>query len=342
MRCKICNSEIEPGSKVCRVCGIRLETSNSFNPATNDSNSDLTAFFFNSTPKEDINNKINENLNNNFKSLFENDFSTEGNNNQNIENNVVNDEQKKVEESELNKDNDPTQDNNIIPQKPIFFQPQDDEPQKESFKLPKKFGKIVTLGIIGLVILGISGFFLSKLIFHQSKPYKDNNDNEDDIILNQVDDGNEDDDSQDEDEENNNFQFTMILDNYRFTIPEGYDAEVEEDCLILINATKKVQAVLAIYLDKTLDYYTSQIENVANTWRNKGYQIIDSVQKQYGESNWLIYSGTYNSRLLNISYHSLGEASATEMIIVNDGDVSYDDLYNEFETMITTAVVVEQ
>lgn len=338
MRCKICNSEIEPGSKVCRVCGIRLETSNSFNPATNDSNSsfprgkndnaeDLTAFFFNSTPKEDINNKINDNLNNSFKSFFENDFSTESNNNQNIGNNV---------------NNNQIQDNNMVPQKPIFFQSQDDEPQKESFKLPKKFGKIVTLGIIGLVILGISGFFLSKLIFHQSKPYKDNNDNEDDIILNQVDDGNEDDDSQDEDEENNNFQFTMILDNYRFTIPEGYDAEVEEDCLILINATKKVQAVLAIYLDKTLDYYTSQIENVANTWRNKGYQIIDSVQKQYGESNWLIYSGTYNSRLLNISYHRLGEASATEMIIVNDGDVSYDDLYNEFERMITTAVVVEQ
>lgn len=338
MRCKICNSEIEPGSKVCRVCGIRLETSNSFNPATNDSNSsfprgkndtdnDLTAFFFNSTPKEDINNKINDNLNNSFKSFFENDFSTESNNNQNIGNNV---------------NNNQIQDNNMAPQKPIFFQPQDDEPQKEPFKLPQNFGKIVTLGIIGLVILGVSGFFLSKLIFHQSKPYKDNNDNEDDIILNEVDDENEDDDSQDEDEENNNFQFTMILDNYRFTIPEGYDAEVEEDCLILINATKKVQAVLAIYLDKTLDYYTSQIENVANTWRNKGYQIIDSVQKQYGESNWLIYSGTYNSRLLNISYHRLGEASATEMIIVNDGDVSYDDLYNEFETMITTAVVVEQ
>ena len=167
MKCKVCGSELEPGAKVCRICGIRVETSNFFGNKSensspsplnkeenNNSGEDITSFFFNSEPKDNINNKINENLNNNFKSLFNNDFSSdnslgqvatpEGNINSNKTSPISNETFIPPQTQKSPSVVTPESNNEITPKKPVFFQPQPEETEKKKeFKLLENFGKMV-------------------------------------------------------------------------------------------------------------------------------------------------------------------------------------------------------
>lgn len=420
MRCRVCGTELEPNAKICRVCGISVSTSSKVAPITlnNKSNNqnngeDITSFFFNTAPSNDISSRINEGLNSNFQNQITNEFSNDSlsQNNQTIGNQTINNQPffnnqnsnqdndidlnkqqpiqnnqnlnpnnkvsnkmnsnksvffqnnqiNQVNNSDVNNQNNQSQAMNAsqnifsnnqssntinnqnnaniqndlsqvkIPpeeEKPVIYEPPVVKEKKKSFDLSKKSYKIFFICLIAFATLTLVIVFVTKYVFNH-RPSK--NDGNDSTINEPI-----------GDNDNDNYEYYMILDGYRFNIPIGYRAEVQEDCLVLINSEQRVQFVLAIYDNTPFDYYLNQVENVASTWQNDGYQIIDNTQKKFGDSTWLIFNGVHNSTILSIAYHKLTDNSTAEMIFVNEGNQNIDDIYNTFEKMLTTFTFLDK
>lgn len=286
---------------------------NSNNGFSNSINSNKSVFLQNNQ----VNNQNNQNNQSQAMNFNQNVFS----NNQNQ--NTINNQNKISSQNDLPQVKIPPEE-----EKPVIYEPPVIKEKKKPFDLSKKFYKIFFICLIAFATLTLVIVFVTKYVFN-NRPSK--NDGNDSTINEPI-----------GDNDNDNYEYYMILDGYRFNIPIGYRAEVQEDCLVLINSEQRVQFVLAIYDNTPFDYYLNQVENVASTWQNDGYQIIDNTQKKFGDSTWLIFNGVHNSTILSIAYHKLTDNSTAEMIFVNEGNQNIDDIYNTFEKMLSTFTFLDK
>ena len=126
MRCRVCGTELEPNAKICRVCGISVSTSSKVAPITlnNKSNNqnngeDITSFFFNTAPSNDISSRINEGLNSNFQKINNQPFFNNQNSNQ--DNDIDLNKQQPIQNNQnLNPNNKVS--NKMNSNKSVFFQ----------------------------------------------------------------------------------------------------------------------------------------------------------------------------------------------------------------------------
>lgn len=303
MKCKICGSELPPGATVCQVCGVAVDNNDYIN------NSFVTG----------------EMANNNFNS--QNNIFFQGGK---VETPVNNTNYNSTYFQNMNTNNNLNNQNNEVSQ--------------------SKKSKVNVIQIIivfcTIAILVGGGFFLSKMIFTEEKPHNDNNNEE--IIF----DNNKDDDettnpegNQDEPipgEPNNQDIYTSFY-GYKFKLPDNYVPTIEEEYMTLLSQTDQTQTVLAIYPTYPYQTYYEEAEEVKRQWEERGYVINNYEEKNYGTSKWLVFDCSYNDARLNIAYRPFfGENNTIELIIINYGTISNEEIFNKLEKMLEDTIAEDK
>lgn len=131
------------------------------------------------------------------------------------------------------------------------------------------------------------------------------------------------------------------LDGYRFKVLNGYSVEEGVDTLTFINQSEKVQFILAIYPENPYKAYVDGALEVQEQWEARNYLIDGYNERQYGAFNWLIFNSYYNNATLRICYREFFNDNTIEILVLNYGNLSDDQVLNKIESMLVTATIAD-
>lgn len=129
------------------------------------------------------------------------------------------------------------------------------------------------------------------------------------------------------------------FEGYKFEVLDGYTVEQQQESLIFNSTTDNIQFVLSIYHSNPFSTYVKRKEEVKAQWEERYYVISDYGERTIGTSNWLILNSTYNEKPFRIVYRDFFNNSTIELLILNNGSLTDDEVYNKLETMLSTVTI---
>ncbi len=129
------------------------------------------------------------------------------------------------------------------------------------------------------------------------------------------------------------------FEGYKFKVLDGYTVSEEEESLIFENRTEKVEFVLSIYHVNPYEKYIERMDEVKQQWEDRGYVISDYGERQIGSVNWLILTSTYNEKPFTIVYRAFFNNSTVEMLILNYGNLTNEEIYSKLEEMLIVSEI---
>ena len=136
--------------------------------------------------------------------------------------------------------------------------------------------------------------------------------------------------------ENKNYK---SFEGYKFEVLDGYTVVQEQESLIFKSVADNVEFVLSIYHSNPYSTYAKRKDEVKEQWEEREYVITEYGEKTIGNVNWLIFSSTYNAKPFSIVYRTFFNNSTVELLILNNGSLSNELIYNKLEGMLSTAQV---
>jgi large-conductance mechanosensitive channel len=301
MNCKKCGSNIASNMTFCPYCGEKVENNvveESNNIFNNNETEQIETLLDNSQSSEPIT-TVNNNVNQNVEMV-----------NQTVEQSVNNTPTPSVQiQTEENPFNNVQNSNVNIPVK-----------EKKKSNVPF----IILLVIMILIIIGLAVFIFISL-------YKNNTTTE----------ASSTETVEKETEEKSTTEVSttnkLIIDNYEFTIPNGYKTSEQDSYWKILNSSSTALLFIDGIINQSYDVYVSNAETIKLSYTNAGYVVNGYTTKTVGNVNYLIYDVDYSNQNMYDIYAKLDDTHILMGSIMISPSTTYDNALEEFNTIISSA-----